>query len=119
MRHPLYFAVATMVALSSIPAHALENYPARLTQKFVSWCSTAQHQPQTVCSCALHQAMVQIPAIGMSSFLSVAARNGVMAASHGVGATALKIVTTCAVSRGTTGADAGNLMNSVGGPFGR
>lgn len=107
--------------MSAAPASAIEAYPAALAQQFVGWCTGAQNQPQTVCSCALNKAALEIPASAMASFLGAAQGGAMAATATGVGATALQIVTTCAAggnaggSTGTTGA----LMNSLGGALGR
>ena len=61
-----FLAIVSVLGLSSFSAQAFEGYPADLTNQFVSWCSTSQNQSQTVCSCAVNQAAVQIPAASLA-----------------------------------------------------
>jgi len=108
MRIVGFFTAIALFTLSAVPAQAFEGYPAQLTNQFVSWCSTSQNQPQTVCSCAVDQAAVQIPAASLVVFLNAAEGTGMAAVSKGAGVTALQIVTSCAASSGgTTGAAVG------------
>lgn len=119
MRVFSFVATVSILGLSSLSAQALEGYPADLTSKFVSWCSTSQNQPQTVCSCAVNQAAVQIPAASLASFLSAAEGNGMTAVSQGTGVTALQIVTSCAAgSGGATGAAVGAAVGAATGMLG-
>jgi len=106
-------------ALTVMPENAAGSYSARLVDQFVSWCTTSQNQPQTVCSCAVNKAAIEISASSMASFLNASSGNGMAAMSQGVGATALQIVTTCAASSGNAGANTGSLMKSLGGAFGQ
>lgn len=116
MRFAFVIAAFVPALLSSPSAQALQSYPAELSNQFVSWCTQAQGQPQTVCSCAVSKAAVQIPATAMASFLSAAEGGGMVNMTAGVGATSLQIVTTCAAG---SGGEAGAALNSVGGLFGK
>jgi len=119
MRLPLFSAAIVVTVLSGVEAQAIEGYSADLTNQFVSWCSTSQNQPQTVCSCAVNQASVQIPAAGLASFLNAPQGSGLAATSQGVGASALQIVTACAASSGGgSGAAVGAAIGAAGGLLG-
>jgi len=115
MRFSALFAALAVTFITSVPAQALESYPAQLTSQFVSWCTTAQNQPQTVCSCAVSQASAQIPAVSMASFLNAPEGAGMTSASQSVGVAALQIVTTCAAASASSGTSGKSLMNSLGG----
>ncbi|PHS76791.1 MAG: hypothetical protein COB59_10465 [Rhodospirillaceae bacterium] len=114
-----FFIAVASLGLSGAAAHAVESYPVDLTNQFVSWCSTSQNQPQTVCSCAVNQAQVQIPAASLASFLNADEGNAMVAVSQGAGVTALQIVTSCAASSGgTTGAAVGAAVGAATGMLG-
>jgi len=119
MRISVLCAAAATVLLTALPARALESYPAELSTQFTSWCTQTQGQPQTVCSCALNKAALEIPASALASFLNASAGGGLAASAQGVGVTAVQIVTTCATSGGSTGATGGTLMKSLGGALGQ
>lgn len=112
-------AFAAVLALGVPAAHAIEAYPAELAQQFVGWCTGAQGQPQTVCSCAVQKAALEIPASAMASFLGAAEGGGMAATATGVGATALQIVTTCAGMGGGSSTGGAGMLNSLGGALGR
>ena len=115
MRVTPVFVVLAALVVSSVSAEAAQSYPAELTSQFVSWCTSTQNQPQTVCSCAVSQATVQIPAVGMASFLNAPEGTGMAATSTGVGAAALQILTVCAAGSVSSGSAGKSLMNSLGG----
>jgi|GEM_PF-2655136 len=121
MRHLLVFAVvaAGAILFRSEPVQAVESYPAAISEQFMSWCTRSQDQPQTVCSCALNKAVVEIPVTAMSSFLVSAEGGGVAATTTGVGVTALQIVTTCAVAGGDTGSTGGSMLKGLGSSLGQ
>ena len=116
MRFAFVVAAFVPALLSSASAQALQSYPAELSSQFVSWCTQAQGQPQTVCSCAVNKAALEIPAAAMASFLSAAEGGGVVSMTTGVGATSLQIVTTCAAG---AGGGASSALKSLGGAFGQ
>lgn len=116
MRITYVMAVLVPTLLSSAQALALQAYPAELSSQFVSWCTQSQGQPQTVCSCAVNKAALEIPASAMASFLSAAEGGGMALMAQGVGATSVQIVTTCAASAGGT---SGSALKSLGGVFGQ
>ena len=112
-------AAAATVLLTASPAFALESYPADLNNQFTSWCTETRGQPQTVCSCALNKAALEIPASALASFLNASAGGGLAASAQGVGVTAVQIVATCAGGGGNTGATGGTLMKTLGGTLGQ
>ncbi len=114
MRLPITLSAVITVLLSSAPVLALESYPADLSNQFVSWCTTTQGQPETVCSCAVSKAALEIPTVAMASFLSAPEGSATALAASGVGATALQIVTTCTLA-GSTGTATGSTLQSLGG----
>lgn len=113
-------AAAGLIA-TSFPAKAIDAYAPALTEQFVGWCTGTQNQPQTVCSCAVSKAALEIPASAMASFLSAAEGGGMMATAQGVGATALQIITTCAAGGGGGGttSSGASMLNSLGGALGK
>lgn len=113
------FSGALVAVMFAVPASAIEAYPAALAQQFVGWCTGERNQPQTVCSCAVSKAALEIPASAMASFLASAQGGAMAATATGVGATALQIVTTCAAGGSGGSSGAGALMNSLGGALGR
>ena len=119
MRISLISAATFAMLFSAAPAQALESYPAELSNQFVSWCTTDQNQPQTVCSCALNKAALEIPTTAIASFLSAADGGGLAMTTQGVGATTLQIVTTCAASDSATGTATGSVLESIGTSFGQ
>ncbi|MBL6932509.1 MAG: hypothetical protein ISR45_06125 [Rhodospirillales bacterium] len=114
MRLSLVCAVLASIVLSGPPAQALESYPADVTDQFMSWCSRDQGQPQTICSCALGKAALEIPASAMASFLSAAEGGGMAATASGIGATTVSIFATCASAGGSSGTAGGSLLKSLG-----
>jgi hypothetical protein len=112
MRIAFSFAALVVVLLTSLQARALDAYPAEVTNQFVAWCTGTQDQPETVCTCAVNKAALEIPAAAMASFLSAAEDGGVASVSSGVGATSLQIITVCVTSSSPTG---GTMLKSLGG----
>ena len=114
MRLPLIPTAIISVLLSSAPVLALESYSTDLSNQFTSWCTATQGQPQTVCSCAVNKAALEIPASALASFLNAPEGSAMAITASGVGATALQIVTTCTLAdgAGTTGV---NTLQSLGG----
>ncbi|MBC8269814.1 MAG: hypothetical protein H8E36_13785, partial [Rhodospirillaceae bacterium] len=90
MRIAFSFAALVAFLLANPQAHALDAYPAELTNQFVAWCTGSQNQPETVCTCAVNKAALEIPAAAMASFLSATEGGGVASVSSGVGATSLQ-----------------------------
>ena len=119
MRFSFVYAAAAAVLLFGTPAKALESYPAGVTDQFLSWCTGAQNQPETVCSCAAKKAALEIPASAMASFLAAAEGGGMAATAKGVGATTVSIVTVCATSGGSTGSTGGSMLKSLGTSLGQ
>jgi len=119
MRLSFLFAAGAVVLLSAASAQALESYPAGVTDQFVSWCTGTQNQPETVCSCAVKKAALEIPASAMASFLAAAEGGGMAATAKGVGATTVSIVTVCATSGGSTGSTGGAMLKSLGTSLGQ
>ena len=114
-------AAAFFVALISFPLTAkAQSYGSDLTQGFTEWCSVTQGQPATVCSCAVSKAAIEIPATAMASFLAAPEGSATATVSAGVGATALQIVSTCAVTASSPARSGGaaGALKSLGG-FGR
>jgi hypothetical protein len=117
-----YFSILTVMAATvmfSAPLSALESYPAEIGNQFLSWCSRTQEQPQTVCSCALNKAALEIPASAMASFLSASEGTSMVFMSQGVGATTVQIVATCATAGGSTGSTGGTMLKSLGSSLGQ
>lgn len=106
-------ALATLL-LTGSPAAALDSYPAETTDQFMSWCMRSQDQPQSVCSCAINKAVIEIPTSAMASFLASTEGGGMTSTMTGVGATALGIVASCAAAGGDTGTTGGSMLNSLG-----
>ena len=119
MKISLVSAILAAALLSGTPALALESYPTGVTEQFNSWCTGSQGQPQTVCSCAMTKAALEIPAAAMASFLSASAGSGMVATAQGVGTTTLQIIAACAAAGGNTGTTGGGLMKSLGGTLGQ
>ena len=119
MRFTVVFASAVATLLSSAPLQALEGYPSGVSDQFMSWCSRAQNQPPTVCSCAIDKATLEIPASAMASFLGSAEGGGVTSMSTSVGATAVSIIASCAAAGGGTGTTGGTSLKSLGTSLGQ
>jgi len=119
MRFLTTTAFILFATLMGGPAQGLENYPAEVSEQFMSWCSRTQDQPQSVCSCALNKAALEIPASALASFLNAAEGGGMSASTQGVGATALQIVGTCTLGQTGAGTSGGTLMKSLGGALGQ
>mgnify|MGYP006995576878 FL=1 len=118
MRATIFFSTLAVALFASLPADALDGYPAEVTSQFVSWCTGTQNQPETICSCAVNKAAMEIPATAMASFLSAAEGGATASMSQGVGATTLQIVTTCMRSA-SSGSSGGNLLKSLGSTLGQ
>ncbi len=118
MRVAVFLSTLAVALFASLPADALEGYPAEVTNQFVSWCTGTQNQPETVCSCAVNKAALEIPAAAMASFLSAAEGGAATSMSQGVGATTLQIVTTC-VTSASSGSSGGTLLKSLGSTLGQ
>jgi len=101
---------ALIVSIAPLSAFALDSYPASLQDDFSGWC-TGQGYTASVCNCAVTKAAVEIPAVTMASFLAADKASVTATVSAGVGATALQIITTCAVAN--SGTDS-NTLNSLG-----
>ncbi|MCW8916837.1 MAG: hypothetical protein OQK24_13425 [Magnetovibrio sp.] len=101
----------------STTAHALDSYPSELQGQFTGWCTGEGYTAQ-VCGCALDQAVVQIPAVAMTSFLAAEEGQGTAALSTSVGVSAVQIVTTCAATSSGSGSG-GNALNALGGLMGK
>lgn len=118
MRLTFIFAFSFVFAFSARPGMALESYPAEITDQFMSWCARDQNQPQTVCSCAVNKAALEIPASAMASFLAASEGGGMSSTMTGVGATAVSIVATCTTSAGD-GSASGSMLKSLGTSLGQ
>jgi hypothetical protein len=114
MRIAFSFAAFVAALLVSQQARALDSYPAEVSNQFAAWCTGSQNQPETVCTCAINKAALEIPAAAMASFLSAAEGGGVASVSSGVGATTLQIITTC-VTGSSSGSTGGTMLKSLGG----
>lgn len=112
----LLFSAATAVLLSA-PAIAADSYSTETQSAFTGWCTGEGYTAQ-VCGCALNQAMVQIPAVAMTSFLAAGEGQGTAAASTSVGISAMQIVTTCAATSSSGSSGTGNAVNALGGLLG-
>jgi len=119
MRVTVVLAALVAALLTSLPVHALDGYPADVTNQFVSWCTGSQNQPETVCTCAINKASLEIPAAAMASFLSAAEGGAATSMSSGVGATTLQIVTTCVTGAVSTDSSGGTMLKSLGSTLGQ
>ncbi len=109
---------AATAALLSTQALALDGYSAETQNMFTGWCTGEGYTAQ-VCGCALDQAMIQIPPVAMTSFLTAAEGEGTAAMSTSVGVSAVQIVTTCAATSSSGSSGTGNAINALGGMFGK
>ena len=102
--------IGAVVPVMAGQAWALDAYPSDVATGFTSWC-TGQSYSATVCSCAASKAAVEIPAVAMATFLAAPEGSGTASMTSGVGASALQIVTTCAVG---SASGATNSVQSIG-----
>ncbi|NQU58538.1 MAG: hypothetical protein HQ513_15005 [Rhodospirillales bacterium] len=119
MRVAVFFTTVAVALFASLPADAIEGYPAEVTNQFVSWCTGTQNQPETVCTCAINKATLEIPAAAMASFLSAAEGGAATSMSSGVGATTLQIIATCVTGGVSTGSSGGTMLKSLGTTLGQ
>lgn len=113
------FANLATALLSFTPAGAVEQYPTGMSDQFLSWCITDQGQPESVCSCAIRKAPIEIPAAAMASFLSDAEGGGMTSTTQGVASTSVQIIATFVTGSTSGGATGGSLLKSLGTSLGQ
>jgi len=119
---PAFISSAALAAalLCVTPARAVEQYSTGITDQFLSWCTTDQGQPESVCSCAIRKAPIEIPAAAMASFLSASEGGGMASSAQGAAATSAQIIATCVTGSATSGATGGSsLLKSLGTSLGQ
>jgi hypothetical protein len=113
------FATLATALLSFTPAGAVEQYPTGVSDQFLSWCTTDQGQPESVSSCAIRKAPIEIPAAAMASFLSAAEGGGMTSTTQGVASTSVQIIATCVTGSASGGATCSSLLKSLGTSLGQ